>query len=244
MTPLNENFDSFEFRSSYELMRFMIYLGIVGATGVINYIVYLNGRSIGNKTDPFFIFNKRLKNFGFTGLDVGVLSVLPFLNIASNVGYLISFKMIVHKLNKISLLISSINVELNQLLGNSLFKSLEDKTCPTGLKSYLPQLYAFAIPVTASSMITISFSIIAFRDDTVDFSTLQKVLFFVALWIFCNCWIYPPTAISADFLVCFLLNNVRVVCEKYHAAILFRKTSDASNIFRYVSYKDKRNIKA
>ena len=96
---------------------------------------------------------------------------------------------------------------------------------------------------------TISFSIIAFEDESVDFSTVQKILYPGALGIFSLCWIYPPVAISADFLVCFLLNNAKEVCEKYQAAIHLKKKPDGpysemqkskiQKVFRYVLYRDR-----
>ena len=174
---------------------------------------------------------------------------MPFLNIVSNTFYLFSFKIVAKRLNKISFLFSSLNNDLYKLLGNDLFNALEVRARPRGLRHYLPQLHASLIPVTAATLMTISFSIIAFEDDSAEFSTFQKILLSGGLWIFSLCWIYPPVAISADFLVCFLLNNAKEVCEKYQAAILLKESpngpysqmqkSTMKNVIRYVLYMDR-----
>ena len=247
LTPADKTYDSFEFKPVYELIRLFIYLGILAGTGVINFVVLYNVSE--NKTNPLFMFNERLKNFGFTGLDIAVLSSMPCLNIASNIFYLISFKTVVKRLNKISLLLSSLNNDLYRLLGNDLFDDLEVRARPRGFKHYLPQIHASLIPVTAATLMTISFSIIAFEDDFTEFSSAQKILYSGALGIFSLCWIYPPVAVSADFLVCFLLNSAKEICEKYQAAILLTESPNGSysqtqkskikNIFRYVLYMDR-----
>ena len=216
LAPLNETFDLFEFKIIREVIRHLLYVGIVvGAptcTGVIYY-------SAGGNYDPMTTFNKRLKTFGFTGLDVAVINILPFLNIASNTIYFISFKTNVFRINKISSLLFSLNEDIHKILGNDLFDSLEEKKRAKGLKRYWNLISMSVTPLVAAASLTGSFATIAFGDNAFEFSNLQKILFCVSLGVFDFCYIYPTTAASADYLVCFLLCEAKEMCEKYCTAL-------------------------
>ena len=74
-------------------------------------------------------------------------------------------------------------------------------------------------PLVAAALLTGSFATIVFRDDAFEFSNLQKIIFCGALGVFDVCYIYPTTAASADYLVCFLLCEAKAMCEKYCTAM-------------------------
>ena len=224
LTPVNETFDSFEFKPFRELIRYLIYIVIYGAACATNGVIYSSKRENAN---PALMFNERLKDFGFTGLDVAVLMFLPWLNIASNTIYFISFKGITSKINKITCLIIELEKNLFKLLGGDVFDSLEDKTMKKGLKFYWNLFYISLAPLLATILITISFATIAFTDDTIDFSTLEKVFFCFGLGFFASSYIYPPSAMSADFIVFFLLVETKEMCEKYCTAMVLSGHPDS-----------------
>ena len=232
LTPLNKNFDLFEFKPFWELIRYLMFIAVFLASGVCTGVIYSSSKATGN---IFSAFMERLKGFGFTGLDVAVINLLPPLNIASNTIYFFSFKAIVFKLNKISSLLFSLNEDFHKVLKNDLFDSFEEKEKAQGFKFYWNLIYVSVAPLVATVLITLSFTAIAFEDDAVEFSTLQKVIFCVALGIFGICYIYPPSAISADYVVCLLLSKAKEMCEKYSIAMGVLENSDRihSGLQRY-----------
>ena len=221
LTPLNENFDLFEFKLIWELIRYFMFTAVFAASSVCVGVIYSS-----NKGNLFSSFSERLRSFGFTGLDIAVINLVPPLSFVSNAIYFISFKAIVFKLNKISSLLLSLNEHLHRLLGNDLFGSLENREMAHGFKFYFNLIYVSAAPLLATVLITFSFATIAFEDDAVKYSTLQKVIFCVALGIFGICYIYPPSAISADYIVCLLLSKATEMCEKYGIALQLLENTD------------------
>ena len=216
LTPLNENYDLFEFKLIFELIRYLVFIIVFLSTGLCPCVIYSTNKETGNL---FSAFKERFQSFGFTGLDIAVINLLPFLNIASNTIYFMSFKAIVFRLNKISSLFLSLNEDFHKLLENDLFDSLEAIEKERGLKYYWNAIYLAFTPLVATVLITLSFAAIAFGDNAVEYSSLQKVIFCIALGIFGLCYIYPPFAISADYTVCFLLTNAKEMCEKYCIAM-------------------------
>ena len=134
---------------------------------------------------------------------------------------------------------------MNNLLGNDLFHSLEAKSTPKGLTRYLHIIYVLIISLTASALVSSSFCTILFQDDSLDWSTVQKVLLLIGLFIFCVCCMYPPNSASADYVVCLLLGEAKEICEKFKMAMVVRGNLDVAdrsmlspkndNILRYVA---------
>lgn len=222
LTPVNEAYESFEFKTCCELIRYLIFMGILAAAGTTTGVVYSKGGETGN---PVFAFNERLRNFGFTGLDVAVIMALPFFNIASNTVHFFSFKAIVSKINKITSLILELNENLCKLLGRNVFDSLEDMEKTKGLKQYWHLFYISAAPLLATILITTAFATIAFRDDTIEFSTLEKIGFCIAAGVFALSYIHPPSAAASDFIVYYLLVEAKKMCGKYCNAMILHGNS-------------------
>ena len=216
LAPLNDTSGLFEFKIVREVIRHLLYVVIVVGAATCTGVIYYTSRRDG---DPSSTFNKELKTFGFTGLDVAVINILPFLNIASNTVYFLSFKTNVFRINKISSLLVSLNEDLHKILGNDLFESLEEKKRAKGLKRYWNLISISVTPLVAAALLTGSFATIAFGDNAFEFSNLQKIVFCVSLGVFDFCYIYPATAASADYLVCFLLCEAKEMCEKYCTAM-------------------------
>ena len=216
LAPLNETFDLFEFKIVREMIRHLLYVGIVVGAAICTHVIYITSR---RDNDLLSTFNKRLKSFGFTGLDVAVINILPFLNIASNSVYFICFKTNVFRINKISSLLFSLNEDLHKILGNDLFDSLEHMKRVKGLKRFWNLICMSITPLVAAALLTGSFATIAFRDNAFEFSNLQKIILCGSLGLFDFCYIYPATALSADYLVCFLLCEAKEMCEKYCKAM-------------------------
>ena len=101
LAPLNETFDLFEFKIVREMIRHLLYVGIVVGAAICTQVISITSRRDERDDDLLSTFNKRLKTFGFTGLDVAVINILPFLNIASNSVYFICFKTNIFRVNKI-----------------------------------------------------------------------------------------------------------------------------------------------
>ena len=232
LTPLNKNFDLFEFKLIWELIRYFMFMAVFAASNACIAVIYSAGKDTGN---PFSSFSERLRSFGFTGLDIAVINLLPPLSLVSNAIYFISFKAIVLRLNKISSLLFSLNEDLHKILGNDLFDSLEDREKAKGLRFYWNLVYVSVAPLVATVLITFSFATIAFEDNAGEYSTLQKVIFCVALGTFGLCYIYPPSAISADYVVCLLLSKAKEMCEKYSFSLHVLKHTDRihSGLLRY-----------
>ena len=88
-----------------------------------------------------------------------------------------------------------------------------------GLKRFWNLICMSVTPLVAAALLTGSFATIAFRDNAFEFSNLQKIIFCGCLGLFDFCYIYPATAVSADYFVCFLLCEAKEMCEKYCTAL-------------------------
>ena len=141
----------YEFGNYLELMRYLIYLTIVvGSALCCVFLLFITDQ----KTNyGWTMFSNSLKSYGFSGLDIAVISLLPILNIISNTIHLVSFKSEAKRLSKVNVLLSLINEELHKLLGQDLFDSFDNKSTLKGWKLFLFFLYISMIPMIASAMI-------------------------------------------------------------------------------------------
>ena len=78
----DESLVLFEFGNYLELMRYLMYLTIVvGSSLCCVFLLFITDR----KTNyGWTMFSNSLKSYGFSGLDIAVISLLPILNIISN----------------------------------------------------------------------------------------------------------------------------------------------------------------
>lgn len=231
----NEKFPSFEFRNVLELIRYLMYLALVGGSiAVFLGVIYTSNRTTNRILNTF---NDSLKKYGFSGLDIAVVLLLPFFNIISNTIHLILFKYGAKRLNKLNASLSLINQDLQKLLGNDLFDSFEEQNKPKGLKRYLFLLYVTVIPNIASAMISISFSAIIFQNESLELSIDKKVTFTTLFSVFTVCYMYPPTSASADSVVYILLKEAKEICEKFNVGIVLRQNHDSDSGMNRTIYK-------
>ena len=221
----DESLVSYEFGKCLEMMRYLMYLIIVvGSCLCCILLLFTADRKTNN---CWTMFTDDLKSYGFSGLDIAVISLLPVLNIISNTIHLISFRSEAKKLSKVNAMMSLINEDLHKLLGNDLFDSFENKSALKGWNLVVFFLYISLIPMVASAMISVALSAIIFQSKSGELSMAKKVMFTTFYSIFTVSYMYPPTSASADFVVYVLLKEAKGLCEKFKIAIVLRENLES-----------------
>ena len=222
----DDSFVSFEFGNFLESIRYLTYLTIVaGSSFGCTFMLFTGDRKTKNW---FTTFSDDLRSYGFSGLDIAVIALLPMLNIISNTIHLFSFKSGVKALSKVNVLLSLVNEDLYKLLGHDLFDAIDSKSTMKGWRSYLFFLYVSLIPMIASAMISVSLSAIIFQNQAGDLTMSRKVMFTTFYSIFTVFYMYPPTSVSADFVVYVLVKEAKDLCEKFKIAVDNRRNHESN----------------
>lgn len=169
------------------------------------YSLMING-SLNNPFEAIMKFYRKI--FGFTMLDVFVVLTIPYTNILSNTFYLRSFKNAALKFSNICVTLTNLNKELNESL--DLISSSEKKMPRMGisLKIFISSSFIASIIILLQCVSMFMMLQGNIQDIIkVPITDGQRYIYFVNLFVCTLCWEYPCITISADLIICEILEK-------------------------------------
>lgn len=153
---------------------------------------------------------------GFTLLDIFVVIGMPFYNLISSIFYLASFRKEATRISKVCLHLTTLKKELYDLSDKEINK-VKQSYSKRSLK-----LVVFGIFFAGVFWILVVAMFIEIQEGLFNkllVSNEDRFLYLVGLVIFPGCWIYPSIAISADFIICHLLDEIAETFSKWNSIL-------------------------
>ena len=207
LKPTNETFSQFSFNPCLEYSRHILYIFISSVSAVSLCYLYLK---IENTKSPSIAVEQFIKRTGISNLDAAILFWLPLVNLVSSTLYLNSFRRTQEGINKISRSLTHVAEELYSLVRKTKFTSYWPEFKHACTFCALISI----ITCFGPAIFTVCFYNI-FVNGNFNLSTVHKISFCLSTFIFNISWIYPPMAISADFIVCHLLKETKHAFDKF-----------------------------
>jgi len=196
----NEIVNEFVFLPCFECIRHSFYMScVLLATG---YLIY-SEKKYGIET----LADSEISGYSF--LEAIVFASMPWVNVISNICYLVSFKTIDRSLSEICINSTHLNKQLYELSNKIMPKEYVRKqnTHKTLLVVELFIGFLVCIPVCVSGYLPL-------HDN--DCTYYQKFLYMISYVTFTFSWIQPSIALSADFTICCILEEINHAYLKWN----------------------------
>ena len=228
LTPIGNNLDQYKFDNLTEFLRYIAGIIVACLSAFVTFYLLYKGTEIEN---PILSIKESFKGIGYSGLDIGVLIVISPINHICNFAYFLSFKQGVVGINKISRHLTKLNEEFHHLLFENNHSRHKNKT--TNFFRYFRLFFLAILAIIASVMLTYSWSKIVFRKYSSSFATGETVSFIIAMYVSNLCYIYPPMMKSADFVVCYLLEETKDVLGSFRLLLSQQNRKDVDSTPTY-----------
>ena len=236
LTPTNEEFDHFEFRTWFETLKQVLYLASVAFTFGCMTFLHMKNKDTKN---PFKAIDEDLSPIGISNLDLGVVLTLPMTGCISNMMYFLSFKRRHLKLNKLFRLLRDVREKLHTT-----------KRCCNLLSRKYSILY-FARFIFVTTMAALAIGMLIFYWSNIVLTTLSfkhlsstdRLMYCLAVAGIYILTIYPPMATSADVLVWHLLHEIGEAFVEFKQLIKSQNELDAISLGTNDSKNLIRNLK-
>ena len=220
LTPTNEEFDHFEFRTWFETLKQVLYLASVAFTFGCMTFLHMKNKDTKN---PFKAIDEDLSPIGISSLDLGVVLTLPMTGCISNMMYFLSFKRHHLKLNKLFRLLRDVREKLHTT----------KRGCNLLCRKY--SILYFARFIFVTSMAALAIGMLIYYWSNVIFtaftfkamSSTDQLMYCVSVTALYILTIYPTMATSADVLVCHLLHELGEAFVEFKQLIKSRNELDA-----------------
>ena len=207
----NKACNEFEFQSSLEYTRYFLFLCFFFLTALGFMYPMMKGTDSDN---PFAAIEEYFKSIGFTRLDIFVFMSMPQINLVSSFLYLASFKKEATRISKVCVSLTDLNKTLWDLSDKTVIRVKQFR-----LKRSL-KLVIFGICI--SIVIMTSFGVTMFIVmqteifSKLSMSNVQTCLYLIDFVIYVYCATYPCITISADFIICHLVNEIGELFSKWN----------------------------
>ena len=220
LKPTNEALNHFEFNPFLEYARHALFLCIpTVSTGYCAY-VHMKQTQIWN---PILAMRENITRVGISDLDLACMMSLSAINLVSNSIYLVSFKNRYFGLNRICNLLTEINQETWYAAEGSNFTSKSRNKMLYGRLIYIIGIFTLAVGMFASCWSAIILENISDSENIIyETPITEKVFFCVFIIMLYGSYVYPPMGISADFVVCYLVNETKESFDKFKLMIKSR----------------------
>ena len=236
--PSNAAFNQFSFNPWLEYARYTLYIFIPClCLGYANYLC-MKAQNNGN---PFTAMHAIFNRIGLSTLDMVVIFSVGVFNLLSNSLYLNSFRKGLAGINKISRYLTLVNEKLYGIR-RGLNLTTHQPKCR---QAYVFLALVCAIPAFASGMLAV-FWYHALLNETPaqDISKWEKVAFCFANPIFNIFLMYPPMAVSADFIVCHLLKETKGAFDHFTQMMKPRNESHVKANGNQISHLSEQDLKS
>ena len=209
----NKAFNEFVFLPCLEYTRYAVYLCFFFLSFFCMTYPKMKANKLDNALEAVQQIYHRL---GFTLLDISVVIGLPLINLMSSAFYLASFRKEATRISKVCLHLTTLKKELYDM---------SDKEINQVKQSYSKRslkLVVFGISFAGVFWILSVAMFIEIQEGLFNklfVSSEDIFLYLVGLVIFPGCWIYPCIAISADFIICHLLDEIAETFSKWNSIL-------------------------
>jgi hypothetical protein len=206
LKPENKEFNEFVFQSCLEYTRYSVYLACFFLPAFYNMYSIMKLTDLNNPLEAIANFFMQL--FGYTALDLVVVMTIPYTIVVSNTFYLRSFKKVALRFSQICLNLTNLSKELNE----SVDLMSTGKKKRTHMRISLKLFFAgFLI----TFMVLILWNIVYYmiiQDNLEELTNshiadVQKYILMVNILVTSFCWAYPCITISADLIICEILEQ-------------------------------------
>lgn len=219
LTPTNEEFDHFEFRTWFETLKQVLYLASVAFT--IGYMTFLHMKNKDTK-NPFKAMIEDLSPIGISSLDLGVVLTLPMTGCISNMMYFLSFKRHHLKLNKLFRLLRDVREKLHTTKRGCNLLCRKYSILYFARFIFVTSMAALAIGMLISYWSNVIFTAFTFKA----MSSTDRLMYCVLVTAMYILTIYPPMATSTDVLVWHLLHELGEAFVEFKQLIKSRNELD------------------
>ena len=204
----NDEHSQFMFNKLIEYGKYACFIFVNIAAVCWNAYAALKVTKLSN---PLLAFEELHNNLGISDLDRKVLWVLPIVSFTSNHFYFLSFKNNIEGINSVLKYLCNMK-EFLQFVAK---KSTEPAQNMKKLKLYKYLLFLFCITLLTTGMMTSFWFTLVAGTYGEDLTNTDMILTFLALFFSNWAFIYPGMAVSADLLVCTLMEEVTKGFEKF-----------------------------
>ena len=220
LTPTNEEFDHFEFRTWFEMLKQALYLASVAFTFGCMTFLHMKNKDTKN---PFKAIDEDLSPIGISNLDLGVVLTLPMTGCISNMMYFLSFKRHHLKLNKLFRLLRDVREKLHTTKRGCNLLCRKYSILYFARFIFVTSMAALAIGMLISYWSNVIFTAFTFKV----MSSTDRLMYCVLVTAMYILTIYPPMAISTDVLVWHLLHELGEAFVEFKQLIKSRNERDA-----------------
>ena len=221
----NQQFNDFKFYPILEYARYAIYLAIIFAANFYNMYSFMELAHLSNPLEVYKEYFITL--LGFTMLDIFVIVTIPYITFISTAFYLNSFKKMAENISRVCKVLTNLNKVLHQSVH---LQTTYKKN--TGLRlSY--KLLFFGSFTSILVLIAYCGSLYIVMEDVATeyaMSQAHRWIFFVIAIVLGCCWVYPSMTMSADFIVCHILEETADVYLIWNGLLsLYKRKLEKSN---------------
>ena len=199
--PTNEEFSEFVFNPCFEIFKYSLYLTCFFLTQSYNSYSFMK---LDNSNNLIEITKQYMgKLWGFTVLDILVLMMIPYINLISNTFHLRSFKKTDKSISKICLELTDLNQELEEMLDPSLSMKKRPRigiSLKLFITEFILSFFTMICHCVAVAMMM--------QEEVITFTNIEKCIWMADCVIMTCCWVYPCVTISADLIVCQILEEM------------------------------------
>ena len=200
----NRSFDNFKFVPFLEYFRYGIYLLIYFVTHIYNGCTIMK---VYGETNLILGMKKYFTDFlGFTVLDILVFWSVPYTSLISCTIYLFSFKKISSSFSDVC----SVLTVINKNMCESSNLELETKKRHKFNISMKLFILEFILAMSILILYAVCFPMVL-KDEIFmksPLSLVDETIFIISVIIFTLCWVFPPITITADIVVCHMLEEM------------------------------------
>ena len=229
----NDSFSEFEFKFWIELLRHILY--ICSGWTALGYVFYIFSK-YATEDNPWLAYTETMRRIGYSDLDIATWMCMPFVGAVSNTIYFCSFKRALGGINTVSRCLTKLNEEFRHHLASCNFESLKYETKVTRLKNYVDFAWVIAFGAIAIGMFTYFLSSMIFEMYPEDLTVIDKVTFVIAIITAATTYVYPPMAMSADAVVCCLIEETQNVFGKFKMVIAPRNKLSEEDKYLHLTH--------
>ena len=198
----HQELNEFKFCSFLEYTRYSIYLALIFVTNFYNIHLFMELSQLSNPVEVYKEYFTRI--LGFTTLDILVLTSMPYITWISTAFYLNSFKKMAANISHVCKFLTNLNKELHEAVHLQMTYKRNSKL---RLSYKLFFFGAFCSILILLTYLTSFYIVMEAVANEYPMSQAQKLTFSVSSIILAFCWIYPSMTMSADFIVCHILEE-------------------------------------
>ena len=206
LKPKNKEFNEFLFQPCLEYTRYSVYLAFFFLTASYNLYSLMK---LGHLNNPLEVITKFYTEiFGYTLLDIFVIMTIPYTNIISNTFYLRSFKKVVTRFSQICIDLTNLNKELNESVDKMSTGRKTGTNMRISIKLFLSGFFIALLVIIlycVPSATVIEKNLEEFTNSHI--TDVEKYIYMVNIIVFTCCWVYPCITISADLIICEILEQ-------------------------------------